>query len=128
MTVRLPLTRSLAAQFQREHQRRYGFTTSAPLEVVQLTARMETPPRRLPPHPLPTGRKAAPRLRRSPLDSVRHRVYARADLNRRVLGPAIVEEPTATTLVPTGCAVTPTPWGLLLQRATDGSRRPGGPS
>jgi N-methylhydantoinase A len=126
--LRLPLTRGLAAQFQREHQRRYGFTTSAPLEVVLLTARAETPPRRLPPHPLPTARQPAPSWRRSPLDSTRHRVYARADLNRRVLGPAIVEEPTATTLVPAGCAVTPTPWGLLLQRTTDGSRRPGRPS
>jgi N-methylhydantoinase A len=114
-TLRLPLTRSLLAQFQREHQARYGFTTTAPLEIVLLTARAETPPRRLPPLPPPLGRPA-PRWRTSPLGGTRHRVYDRAQLSRAVVGPAIVEEPTATTLVPSGCAATPVPWGLLLRR------------
>lgn len=110
----LPLTSDLVRAFTTEHQRRFGFVTAAALEVVQVIARAETPPRRLPPLPSPHWARE-PGHRRPPLGGDRLPVFARASLRRRVRGPAVLEEPTATTLVPAGVVAEPGPFGTLLR-------------
>ncbi len=114
----LPLQTHLARNFAREHERRYGFTMAAPLEVLRLTARAERAPRRLPPgilaapgpQPVPAGR------RRRPAGGSSLRVHYRGSLAGPVHGPAVIEEATATTLVPAGCVATPTADGLVMTR------------
>lgn len=118
----VPLTKRLAAAFAREHQRRFGFVTDAGLEVVQLRVRCEAPPRALP--ALEPARGSRPEAeRRPPLGGTRLPVYDRRKLSRAVTGPAVVEEPTATTLVPPGVRLDPTPFGLVLTRGGRGSPR-----
>ena len=114
-TLRLPFGRGLEPAFHREHRRIFGFATGAPLEVVQLVARAETATRALPPMPLRRRGNSAHTVRRSPVGGGRHRVYDRTQLVGRVLGPAVIEEPTATTLVPAGFQVTATPFALHLR-------------
>ena len=119
----VPLTAKLPTAFAREHERRFGFVTDAPLEVVQLRARCEASSK-----PLPSaarGRRAAPpQLRQAPLGGARMRVYRREDMPETVTGPAVIEEPTATTLVPAGCRARRAERALVLapgrsrQRAT----------
>lgn len=115
----LPLTRRLAAAFRREHQRRFGFVTDAELEVVQLRARSETPPRALPPLAVDEG-GGPKRHRRAPLGGARLPIYDRRALPQIVRGPAIIEEPTATTLVPSSCRLHATPFGLVVDRIRPG--------
>ncbi|MBX3463768.1 MAG: hydantoinase/oxoprolinase family protein [Planctomycetes bacterium] len=121
-SLRLPLRPGLAAQFAREHERRYGFRAAAPIEVVGLTARAETAGRAFPAVPLPAARARPPRReRRGPLGD-RVAVVQRQELGPRPLdGPLVVEEATATTLVPMGFSVQATAYGLVLQprRAAD---------
>jgi N-methylhydantoinase A len=111
----LPLGPNLARAFAAEHQRRYGFTTAAPLEVVRITARAEQPPRALP-VPADTRRPNSPRLRRPPIGGPALPVFAREELRRRVHGPAVIEETTATTQVPAGFVAQPNRFGLSLMR------------
>jgi hypothetical protein len=47
-------------------------------------------------------------------------VYRRSELGQPILGPALIEEATATVLVPAGFRATSTPIGLSLQ---NGHRR-----
>ncbi len=123
-SLRLPLGAGLAAAFAREHQRRYGFTGDAPLEVVRVTARAETAPR---PFPVtaPAGRHRRPpaRARRRPIGGTLP-VLRRDELGADPIhGPCVVEEATATTLVPAGCSAAYTACGLALRWTAAQTRR-----
>lgn len=114
-TLRLPLGPRIAAAFAAEHLRRYGFATEAPLEVVQLTARVEADGK-----PFPRAEKAprqstSPERRRPPAGGAALPIWRREQVTRAIRGPAILEEDTATTLVPSGFAVRPSNAGMLLQ-------------
>jgi len=121
--LRLPLTRQLAKSFLNEHQRRFGFATDAPIEIVQLRARAECAASALPAADLPkiatTRRTPTPAMtRRPPLGGRALPIYSRQSLTAQPLnGPAIIEESTATTLVPAKCQVRLSPFGLLIRRA-----------
>jgi len=110
--LRLRADRRLVAAFAREHQRRYGFALPAAIEVVRLTARAEAPRRSLPTyveHTGDPGQQGRIAMRRAPLGGKKVRVVMRADVRSAgVVGPAVVEEPTATTVVPAG-------WRAMLQ-------------
>ncbi|MEO6595314.1 MAG: hydantoinase/oxoprolinase family protein, partial [Planctomycetota bacterium] len=116
-TLQLPLTRDLAHRFAREHQRRYGFITEAAIEVVRVTARAETPPRVFPDmnYLESSARAVTTRTRRAPAGRALLSVFDREQLRRGVIGPAIVEEATATTLIPAGYRASLTPCGLRLE-------------
>ena len=114
------MTRRLAADFAREHLRRFGFVTEAALEVVQLVARVETRP--LPMPRTPTARTKggfAPRTRRAPLGSRAIRVLDRRHIpiGAEIPGPLVCEEATATTLVPAHWTLTATAYGTILRKA-----------
>lgn len=119
----VPLTARLPAAFAREHERRFGFVTDADLEVVQLRARCEARSRRLPATERAPAREAAT-VRRAPLGGARLPVYRREHLPAQVSGPAVVEEPTGTTLVPRGCRLEQAACGLLLTASRTPRRRP----
>jgi N-methylhydantoinase A len=123
-SLSVPLTRRIAQDFEREHRRRFGFATDAPLEVVQLRVRCEAPARALPALELRGGDRPST-ARRPPLGGPSVPVYDRRRLSRGVCGPAIVEEPTATTLVPAGCRLEPTPYGLVVAATRGKTRRSG---
>ena len=117
-SLRLPFGPRVAAAFSAEHERRFGFTSDVPVEVVQLVARAQTPARPLPAVGMPTastGRR--PQRRRPPLGGATFPVHRRAELaeGECVHGPATIEEGTATTLVPAGCRATASAHGLILE-------------
>ncbi|MBL8751656.1 MAG: hydantoinase/oxoprolinase family protein [Planctomycetes bacterium] len=124
--LRLPLARNLAAAFTREHQRRYGFTTDAPLEVVRLVARAEQPARAMPStirhHGSESDRGVAarPGTRRPPVGGAPLPIHTRLPSGQALQGPAVVEEATATTLVPAGFEARPGKLGLVLRRRSHG--------
>lgn len=114
----------LAARFRAEHLRRFGFVSEADLEIVQLAARAETPPR-----PLPVSQAFATttcppvsygmhreRIRRAPLGRKGWRVLPREAVlaSRGLTGPCVLEEGTATTLVPIGWTAQAGALGLEL--------------
>ena len=114
-SLRLPLTARVARRFEVEHQRRYGFTTTAALEVVQVTARAENRGKRLP--GAETTRLAGSVThRRAPAGGGILRILQREHVGAPVAGPAILEEATATTLVPRGYTASRTGFGLILRR------------
>ena len=115
LALRLPLRRSLERDFAREHQRRYGFTTASTLECTGITARVETPARAFPATRPDSARAKAPERRTAPLGSGTIRVMRRSEMGRVVEGPVVIEEATATTLVPAGHAAAATPFGLVLR-------------
>lgn len=115
-TLRLPLTASLATAFAREHQRRYGFVMPSPIEAVRLTARAERPPRALPAARPAERHQVAVSHRRPPTGGRALPVHQRAHLVGPVRGPAVIEEATATTVVPAGWTARPTPFALVLTR------------
>ncbi len=116
-TLRVPFVTDLAAAFSRAHRDRYGFAIDAAIEVVRVTVRAENRPHRLPSatnsSPLPATIAG---VRRPPLGGASLPVVSRASLRSRRAGPLVVEEATATTVVPAGCSIEPTPGGLLLRR------------
>jgi N-methylhydantoinase A len=113
--LRLPFGPRLAAAFGAKHHRRYGFRTAAPLELTGLTVRAEAPWQRLPQIRLPAQSSKARQWRRSPLGGPSIAVYDRMAVAGRIAGPALIEESTATILVPTGYEVRVTPHGFLMQ-------------
>jgi N-methylhydantoinase A len=121
--IRMPLERTLAARFASEHARRYGFVLQEAIEIVRLTARCETAARPLPRAPrtatsTSTPTSIAPSLRRRPpVGGPALRVFARNALRASLPGPAIVEEATATTVVPAGWVARPSRGALILTRA-----------
>lgn len=113
--LRLPWSLRLAQRFADEHQRRFGFVTNAAIEVVRLTATWRTNPAPLPQTPVSTRRSKARALRRAPLGKQPWAIHDRDDVGT-IQGPAIVEETTATTLVPAGFQLRATGTGLRLER------------
>ncbi len=115
-SLRLPWSPTIAHRFAAEHQRRYGFTTASTLEVVQVTARAETPAKDIPPAGRSTVSGAKSFRRRAPVGGGTLEVLRREAIGSRVIGPAVIEEATATTLVPSGYVATVAPFGLRLRR------------
>ena len=116
--LRLRCGPRLAAAFAREHARRYGFALPQAIEVVRLTARAETPARRLPAMAAASAARGPNAgSRRPPVGGPAIPVVARADLRRPLRGPLVVEEPTATTLVPRGWKVALVGGALRLARS-----------
>ena len=117
--LQLPLDRRIEARFAAEHERRYGFVAEAPLEIVQVKARAETAARTFAAGEsrAATTRGAASR-RRPPIGGKPLQVHARGDLPEacRLVGPATIEEKTATTLVPAGYVAVMTRFGARLER------------
>ncbi len=116
--LRLPFGPRVAVAFAAEHQRRFGFVSEVPIEVVQLVARAETAAHALPAASLSRSvdQPAATR-RRPPLGGRMLPVHRRDRLgaDSHIDGPAAIEEGTATTLVPAGWRATVTSHGLVLE-------------
>jgi N-methylhydantoinase A len=122
--LRLPLRRGALLQaFLAAHQQRFGFApTDRPVEVTQLVARAETAGHPFPRSILPRGSgPLRARQRRAPVGKGTISVLLREELHSgcHVLGPAIVEEPTAATRIPAGCVATVTPEGLRVTNLSD---------
>lgn len=124
--LRLPLRRGLAAAFAREHQRRFGFVANNPIEATALHARAERPGKAMP----PTATAKAPcrhpvRHRRAPAGKASWPVWRRAELalGQRVDGPAIIEELTATTVIPGKHCATVTARGLWVRELKSAEKK-----
>jgi len=119
--LRLPLRRGLAAAFAAEHQRRFGFVASTAVEATAIHARAERRSLPLPPTAFaPTAARRPAQHRQPPVGGAPWPVWRRVELvqGQRISGPAIVEELTATTVVPGGHAAAVTPRGLWLGETT----------
>jgi N-methylhydantoinase A len=110
--LNVPATENVAARFQDEHQRRYGYHHSGreiELVTLRLRVRLRTPP-------LKVARRRAARKRslhvvpieRAPVffhdRRVTTPVFERGDLvpGRSMRGPAVITEYSATTVIPAG--------------------------
>jgi len=108
--------------FHRAHERVFGHADPcAPAEVVNLRVQLRGVRPRVPLTEVPAGTGAtATGARRIWLDGrpVQARVYERASLGRgdRLVGPAIVEQPDTTVLIPTGDVADVDRFGNLLIR------------
>jgi N-methylhydantoinase A len=108
--------------FHRAHERVFGHADRhAPVEVVNVRVQLRGIRPRVPLAEVPAGRGAAPiGERRIWLGGapVQARVYQRATLGRgdRLVGPAIVEQPDTTALVPSGDVAEVDRFGNLLIR------------
>ncbi len=108
--------------FHRAHERVFGHADPhAPVEVVNLRVQLRGLRPRVPLTEVPTGTGGAPTgARRIWLDGrpVQARVYERESLGQgdRLVGPAIVEQPDTTVLVPDGHIATVDRFGNLLVR------------
>lgn len=108
--LNLPLTRNLLREFEREHQRRYGYT-HAKREIEIVTLRLRGILKSSRSHAA-AGAVAGKFSRRSASETrvvfgggrVKTQIYAREELGTRksFRGPAIVTEYSATTVVPPG--------------------------
>ena len=108
--LNLPLTRNLLREFEREHQRRYGYT-HAKREIEIVTLRLRGILKSSRSHAA-AGAVAGKFSRRSASETrvvfgggrVKTQIYAREELGTRKTfrGPAIVTEYSATTVVPPG--------------------------
>jgi N-methylhydantoinase A len=116
-------TAELREMFEKEHILRYGYARGKlPVEIVnyrmQLIRRMEG----VGATPLPDGRGDAPETAQAivggtVVDATFHPRTA-LTVGKTIAGPAVVEEPTSTTLVPPGWNLTVLASGdLLLERA-----------
>ena len=114
---------SVLAAFHRAHERAFGHADrEAPAEIVNLRVQLRAERPRVPLAELPAGSASVPRTtRRIWLDGrpTEAGVFDRAALGRgaRLRGPAIVEQPDTTVLVPDGHLGEVDRFGnLLLQR------------
>jgi N-methylhydantoinase A len=125
--IRVPLTRAYRAAFHRAHRRLYGYADAArAVEVVNLRVVATAPRPRVP--ALRVARDAfvtqTHRVRWNGRWLTARRVARRAlPLHRRVAGPLVVTEFSATTLVPPGWSARVTAHDDLLLSARSGSRR-----
>jgi len=112
----------LLEAFHRAHERVFGHADPhAPVEVVNLRAQLRGVRPRVPLVEVAAGTGAkATGARRIWLDGrpAQAQVYERASLGRgdRVIGPAIVEQPDTTVLVPAGDVAMVDRFGNLLIR------------
>jgi N-methylhydantoinase A len=113
---------ALLAAFHRAHEHAFGHADrEAPAEIVNLRVQLRAARPRVPLGEVAAGAAPAPRARRRIwLDGrrVEAGVFDRAALGRgaRVAGPAIVEQPDTTVLVPTGHVGEVDRFGNLLLR------------
>jgi N-methylhydantoinase A len=106
----IPFTRGIMQAFQREHERRYGFTyTDREVELVTLRLRAMVRSRDVrvsASHPVAEKKAERPAVERTPVlfdgGNISTTIYARERLQpgKRYLGPAVVAEYSATTVVP----------------------------
>ncbi|HEY3971817.1 MAG TPA: hydantoinase/oxoprolinase family protein [Candidatus Sulfotelmatobacter sp.] len=118
--LNIPLTRNLLPDFEREHQRRYGYAHSKrEVEIVtlRLQAVVKTPKLEVTTGCAGTGAFARPSRARLGRPSVlkakvlfegkklETKLYSRDDLKpgRKYSGPAIITEYSATTVIPLSC-------------------------
>jgi N-methylhydantoinase A len=100
--LNVPYARSLIENFQREHERRYGYSyADREVEFVTLRVRATL---RSPKVKLATIEKRAAASRETAIvDGRKARIHARESLtSRKFAGPAVVTEYSATTFVPAG--------------------------
>ena len=132
--IRAPLTQAdlagVQATFHGVHERVYGYARAGqPVEFVNLravhTCRLPTP--RIRPPDRARGTAAAARVAERPVyfapaGFVRTPIYARPrlPLGAEFSGPAIIEQPDTTTVVPPGWAVRVEESGNLLLRRSQG--------
>ena len=132
--IRAPLTQAdlagVQATFHGVHERVYGYARAGqPVEFVNLravhTCRLPTP--RIRPPDRARGTAAAARVTERPVyfapaGFVRTPIYARPrlPLGAEFSGPAIIEQPDTTTVVPPGWAVRVEESGNLLLRRSQG--------
>ena len=99
---------ALLTAFHRAHERAFGHADrEAPAEIINLRVQLRAARQRVPLAEIPAGAPPAPRTtRRIWLDGrpIEARVFDRAALGRgaRLAGPAIIEQPDTTVLVPAG--------------------------
>jgi N-methylhydantoinase A len=112
------------ARFEALHRERYGYTrASLPVEAVTYRVRVVRPAPPIVAPPAPVGRGTAPPAEEGPVTlggrACTARFLARETLpgGLALRGPAVVEEASATTLVPPGWSLTVLPTGdVLLER------------
>jgi N-methylhydantoinase A len=109
--LNIPITKSLLADFEGEHKRRYGYThpnRAVELVTLRLRARLESP---MPHVTAPALGRRPRKVRPSGRFSVQFdgkrlqsNIYAREALiaAKKYAGPAIVTEYSATTIIPPG--------------------------
>ncbi len=123
--LRLLVGSGLVGRFHTEHQRLFGFRADTAIEVVGVTVRAATTARAF---PAVSGHTAAndskPRSRVCPIGGGRLPVFRRGAC-ATVDGPAVIEEATATTLVPAGWRAEETAFGLRLATSTGETPRRG---
>jgi N-methylhydantoinase A len=123
---------ALLDAFHRAHERVYGHADrEAPAEIVTLRVQLRAGRPRVPLAQVPAGPPPSPRAtRRIWLDGrpTGAAVYDRAMLGRgaRLVGPAIVEQPDTTVLVPAGSEAEVDRFGNLLIGRSRSPRRRGG--
>ena len=115
--INVPVHGDLGSAFRRTHRRRYGYASrSEPIELVTVRLVARVPRRAFVPRP-PRDVQPLVRTRRVLFEDgwQEARVYARASLpvGFAAVGPAIVEEDYATTLVPPGASFRVDGLGLL---------------
>ena len=114
---------ALRAAFHRAHERAFGHADlDAPAEIVNLRVQLRALRPRVPLAEIPAGAvPQTPRTRRVWLDGrpADARVFDRAALGRnsRLVGPAIVEQPDTTVLIPGGHTAEVDRYGNLLIRS-----------
>ncbi len=118
-TLTVPCDAGFRSEFVRRHHEQFGFAADAPIEVVAVRALARRGGPSLPALP-PQGPARPSRERISPA-GLRWPVHDRAALRagQRLAGPAVVEEPTGTTVVPAGAAVRAEPYGLVIHSSRD---------
>lgn len=121
-TLPTPLKMPLHETFRTLHQHRFGFVPVGPgIELVELRARAERSGPRLKPRANGgSGPPPAARQQRSPpVGGPAWPIYHREELRpgHVLMGPCLVEEPTATTVVPPATLAKVRPEGLFLTRS-----------
>src|SRR5579862_8959426 len=108
--LNIPFTKNLAWDFEREHQRRYGYTHQREIELVTLRLRavLKTKASAAPFSSQRPERDVADTSVGSPVwfdgKKLKTKIYERQELRRgtKYLGPAVVAEYSATTVIPPG--------------------------
>lgn len=124
-TVRVPITNlnraDIEAQFHAAHERAYTFRLDTPIEFVtlQVTAVVSDPLPDLSAYAPKPGARLEPKQRRRVLFEegwLEAEVYERAEMpaEEYVIGPAIIEEPSSTTVVHPGQRATIDRFGNLI--------------
>jgi N-methylhydantoinase A len=114
---------ALREAFHRAHERAFGHADpDAPAEIVNVRVQLRAARARVPLAEAPAGAvPQTPRTRRVWLDGrpAEARVFDRAALGRnsRLVGPAIVEQPDTTVLIPAGHTTEVDRFGNLLIRS-----------